>query len=308
MAHSRLFRFGVQGRGVGPRDQWLQMIRRVEDEGYSSYVVLDHFVRGLDPVAALGAAALATSSLRLGTMVVDNDFRHPVVLAKAMATIDVLSNGRLEIGLGAGWLREEYEQAGIPFDTPGIRIERMIETVQFMKRVFVEDRVTFAGMYLSTTNLILTPKPVQQPCPPLLIGGRRILSVAGRYADIVAFTSRSLPDGSKQPADMTAAAVIEKIRWVREAAGDRFPDLEMTSFASEILITDDRLSAADRLADHMNLTREEILDSPHLLVGSLDQMEEDLRRRRERFGISYYVVEEINAVKFAPLVARLTGT
>lgn len=166
VAHPRTFRFGVQGRGMGPRQEWLDTVRRVEDLGYSAFLVIDHFVRGLDPVAALGAAAFATTSLRLGSMVFDNDFRHPAVLAKAAATIDVLSGGRLELGLGAGWLREEYEQTGIPFDPAGVRIDRMIEAVQFLKRVFVEDEVTFSGKHYSMMNLVMPPKPVQQPYPP----------------------------------------------------------------------------------------------------------------------------------------------
>lgn len=309
MAHSRTFRFGVQGRNMGPRDAWLETLHRIEDVGYSTYLVLDHFVRGLDPIAALGAAATATTSLRLGSMVFDNDFRHPAVLAKAMATIDVLSDGRLEVGIGAGWLREEYEQTGIPFDPPGVRIDRMVEAIHFMKRVFVEDCVSFAGKHYSTTDLQMPPKPVQKPYPPIVVGGgsKRILTVAGQEADIVGFTTRALPDGSKDTADMTAASVSRKVEWVRDAAGERFDDLELTAMVSDVIVTDDRRAAADRLATEMGVSAKEVLESPHVLIGTIDQIIEDLQRRRERFGISYFVVVEGNMEKLAPVVARLSG-
>jgi probable F420-dependent oxidoreductase len=294
---------------MGPRDAWLTTLRRVEDAGYSTFLVLDHFVRGLDPIAALGAAATATETLRLGSMVMDNDFRHPAVLAKAMATIDVLSEGRLEIGIGAGWLREEYEQTGIPFDPPGVRIDRMVEAVHLMKRVFVEDSVTFAGEHYTTTNLVMPPKPVQQPWPPIVIGGgsKRILTVAGQEADIVGLTTRALPDGSKDNADMTAASATRKVSWVREAAGDRFDELELTIMVSDVVVTDDRHAAADRLAAGLGVSDDDVLDSPHLLIGTIDEMVETLQRRRELFGISYYVVVEGYMEKLAPVVARLAG-
>ncbi len=310
MAHPRAFRFGVQGRNMGPRQAWLESVRRVEDAGYSTYLVLDHFVRGLDPVAALGAAAIATSTLRLGSMVFDNDFRHPAVLAKAAATIDVLSDGRLELGIGAGWLREEYEQTGISFDPPGLRIDRMIETVRFLKQVFTGDQVSFAGTHYTMTDLKMPPRPVQQPHPPLVIGGgsKRILSVAGQEADIVGLTTRALPDGRKDVADMTAEAVHRKIGWVREAAGERFDDLELTMMVSDVVVTDDRMAAAERLAAAIGVTAAEVLASPLVLIGSADSMVEDLQRRREEFGLSYIVVVDTNMEKLAPVVTRLAGT
>jgi probable F420-dependent oxidoreductase len=294
---------------MGPRDAWLTTLRRVEDAGYSTFLVLDHFVRGLDPIAALGAAATATETLRLGSMVMDNDFRHPAVLAKAMATIDVLSAGRMEIGIGAGWLREEYKQTGIPFDPAGVRIERMVEAVHLMKRVFVEDSVTFAGEHYTTTNLVMPPKPVQQPWPPIVIGGgsKRILTVAGQEADIVGLTTRALPDGSKDNADMTATSATRKVSWVREAAGDRFDDLELTIMVSDVVVTDDRHAAADRLAAGLGVSGSDVLESPHLLIGTIDEMVETLQRRREVFGISYYVVVEGNMEKLAPVVSQLAG-
>lgn len=309
VAHPRTFRFGVQARGIGPRQEWLDTVRRVEDNGYSTFLVLDHFVRGLDPIAALGAAAVATTSLRLGSMVFDNDFRHPAVLAKAAATIDVLSGGRFELGLGAGWLREEYQQTGIPFDPPGVRIDRMIEAVHFLKRAFVEDEVTFSGEHYSATNLVMQPKVVQQPYPPILIGGgsKRILTVAGQEADIVGLTTRALPDGSKDTKDMTAAATRRKVEWVREAAGRRFDDIELTIMVSNVVVTEDRVAAADRLAVDMHVCPEEVLASPQVLIGTIDEMVEDLRGRREELDLSYFVILEGDMEKLAPVVARLAG-
>ena len=194
MTHQRPFRFGIQGRSTGPRDEWLAMVRRVEELGYGSYLALDHFVRGLDPVASLTAAAMATERLRIGSLVFDNDFRHPALLAKAAATLDVLSGGRLELGIGAGWLKEEYDQTGIPFDPAGLRIERMTEAVRLLKRIFTEEHpVSFAGEHYTVTDLICPPHPVQKPHPPIIIGGgsKRVLTVAGREADIVGITTRA---------------------------------------------------------------------------------------------------------------------
>ena len=242
-------------------------------------------------------------------MVFDNDFRHPAVLAKAAATIDVLSGRRLELGLGAGWLREEYEQTGIPFDPAGVRIDRMIEAVHFLKRVFVEDEVTFSGEHYSMTNLVMPLKPVQQPCPPILIGGgsKRVLSVAGREADIVGLTTRALPDGSKDTADMMEAATPRKIEWVREAAGGRFDDLELTIMVSNVVVTDDRMTTAHRIAADMHVSPKEVLASPQVLVGTKDEMVEDLQRRREAYGLSYFVVLESHMEELAPVVAGLAG-
>jgi probable F420-dependent oxidoreductase len=309
MAHPHPFRFGVQSRTLGPRAEWLDSLRWIEANGYSTYVVMDHFVRGLDPIATLGAAAIATTTLRLGSMVFDNDFRHPAVLAKAMATVDVLSEGRLEIGIGAGWLREEYDQAGIPFDPAGVRIDRMVEAVHLMKRIFAEERVTFAGEHYRTQDQILVPKPVQQPHPPFVIGGgsKRILSIAAREAATVNITTRALPDGSKDVADMTPDRLDTKIGWVRDAAGDRFAEIELASMVSDLIVTGDRQGEAERLAGSLGVTADDVLASPHILIGTVDQMVEDLQQRRERFGMSYFIVLEGDREKLAPVVARLAG-
>ena len=256
----RPFRFGVMGRTIGPRSAWLDMVRRVEALGYDSLMFPDHFIRGLDPIAALAAAAVATSRLRLGGFVFDNDFRHPVVLAMAAATIDMLSEGRLELGIGAGWLREEYEKSGIPFDPAGVRIERMTEAVRLVKRLLAEERVDHAGDFYAVSDLTLPPRPVQRPHPPIIIGGgsRRVLSVAAREADIVGITTRALHDGTKDNTDMTAAATARKIEWIREAAGDRFERLELNIICTTVVVTDDRRGdrrAVGRRLRHQRRTR-----------------------------------------------------
>jgi probable F420-dependent oxidoreductase len=309
MTRPRPFRFGVQSRLLGPRSSWLEGIHRIEDAGYSSCLVLDHFVRGLEPVAALGAAAIATSTLRLGSMVFANDFRHPAVLAKAAATIDVLSDGRLELGIGAGWLREEYDQAGIPFDPPATRIERMVDGIHYVKRALAEERMTMDGDHYTANALALAPKTVQQPHPPIMIGGgsKRVLSVAAREADIVGFTNRALPDGSKDSADITAEATARKVAWVREAAGERFDGLELSVMATTVVATSDRVAAATRLAATMGLTADEVLASPQVLVGTVDEMVAHLEDVRTRLGISYVVVLESDVETLAPVVARLAG-
>jgi probable F420-dependent oxidoreductase len=311
MSSPHPFRFGIQGRSTGPRDAWLEMVRRVEALGYSSYLALDHFVRGLDVTASLTAAAMITERLRIGSFVFDNDFRHPALLAKAASTMDVLSGGRLELGIGAGWLKEEYDQTGIPFDPPGLRIARMTEAVALLKRIFTDEHpVSFHGEHYTVTDLICPPHPIQKPHPPFIIGGgsKRILSVAGREADIVGITTRALADGSKDVADNTPAATLQKIAWVREAAGDRFDRIELNVIVSDIVITDDRASAAARIAAQHGTTPEDVLGSPQVLVGTVEQMAEDLEERRERYGFSYIVVTEPNMDTLAPVVARLAGT
>jgi probable F420-dependent oxidoreductase len=307
----RPFRFGLQGRSLGPRDEWLAMIRRAEDLGFSTYLALDHFVRGLDPVASLMAAALATTTMRVGGFVFDNDFRHPALLAKAAATIDVLSDGRFELGIGAGWLKEEYDQTGIPFDPATVRIARMEEAIRLLKLIFREDpTVSFAGEHYTVTNLICTPRPVQRPHPPFLIGGgsKRVLSIAGREADVVGITTRARHDGLKETTDLTAAATEQKIAWIREAAGARFARIELNMVVGDVIVTSDRRSAAEDLAGQYGVTPDEILASPLVLIGTPDEMIEQLLAHRERFGFTYVVVTEPNMDKLAPIVGRLAGT
>ena len=311
MPRFKPFRFGVQGRSTGPRDEWIAMIRRVEEIGFTSYLALDHFVRGLDPTASLMAAAMVSERLRIGSFLFDNDFRHPALLAKAAATMDVLSGGRLELGIGAGWLKEEYDQTGIPFDPPGVRIERMVEAVHLIKRIFTgEHPISFTGKHYTVTDLICPPHPVQKPHPPIIIGGgsKRILTVAGQEADIVGITTRARADGSKDTADNTADLTIEKIGWIRDAAGGRFDQIELNVIVSDVVVTDDRSATGAELAAKQGTTAEDVLSSPQILIGRHEEMVEQLQASREQYGFSYIVVTELNMEKLAPVVAQLAGT
>lgn len=309
-AQPRPFRFGIQGRLMEPRDAWFEMVKRVEAAGFSTYLALDHVVRGLDPIASLMAAAMATTELRIGSLVFDNDFRHPALLAKAAASLDLLSGGRFELGIGAGWLREEYDQTAIPFEPAGVRIARMVEAVEIIKLIFTEEHpVSYRGEHYTITDLICPPYPVQRPHPPIMIGGgsRRVLSIAARRADIVGVTTRARHDGTKDTTDLTAAATDQKIAWIKEAAGPRFAGLELNLIVSDLIPTDDGHGAAAQLAATYGVTGDEIRDSPLVLIGSVDEMVERLQERRERFGFSYIVVTDPKLDDLAPVVARLAG-
>lgn len=309
MADVKPFRFGVQSRSMGPREEWLTSIRRIEELGYNSVSWADHFVGGLDPIASLAAAAVATERLRLTSFVLDNDFRHPAVLAMAAGTIDILSGGRLELGIGAGWMKPEYIQSGIPFDPPGVRIARLEETLQLLTQLFTGNPVTFQGRFYQTEGLALPPVPVQQPHPPFVIGGgsRKILTLAGRYANIVGITNRALPDGAKDLEDLTAEAMERKVGWVREGAGERFPEIELNMICTRVVFTDDREAAAADMAAQLPLTVDQILDAPAILIGSTDQIIDTLQERRERFGVSNIVIVDSVMEAFAPVVAALSG-
>ncbi len=303
----RPFRFGVQLRGASSGREWREKCRKVEALGYDTLAVADHFPRGLGPFAALATAAAVTDGIRVGTFVFANDFRHPAVLAKEAATLDLLSDGRLEVGIGAGWLRSEYEATGIPFDRAGVRIDRLAEAIPLIKRLWTEDNVTAQGRFYQATDLSITPRPVQAPHPPLLVGGggQRILSLAARHADIVALNPRATPEGAPDHTDITAEATAQKLMWVRDVAGERFPDLELNIVVLRVVPTDDREEAAHQLAQELHLTPAEVLESPHVLLGSAEEMAETLQRRRSQYGISYITVTEDGLEPFAPVMARL---
>lgn len=307
----RPFRFGVtQSRSTSGQD-WRDSVRRIEALGYSTLTIADHFPERLAIVPALMAAADATERLRVGSWVCCNDFRHPAVLYKEAATIDLLSGGRLELGIGAGWLKSEYDMAGIPFDSPGVRVSRMQEAVRILKGLAGEGPFDFEGEHYRMAGLEGAPKPVQKPYPPLSIGGggRRVLSFAAREADIVSIVAKALPEGGLDATDMTLEATRRKVDWIRDAAGDRHPELNILVYTFEI--TDDREAAARRQAETMpGVSLEDVLESPHVLIGTVEQMAKDLRRRQRDLGISYVVIntnvrEHID--EFAPIVADLAG-
>jgi probable F420-dependent oxidoreductase len=306
------FRFGVQLGGPADAAAWVDQARRIEDLGYSTVTMPDHFTDELAPMPALSMAAAVTTTLRIGALVFDNDFRHPAVLAKELATQDVLSAGRVEVGLGAGWLESDYRSTGIAYDGPGVRIDRFEEAIAVLKGAFGEGPFSFAGAHYTITDLDVRPTPVQRPHPPLLVGGggRRVLSIAAREADIVGING-NLAAGAVGPAalaSMTHDAVVEKVRIVRDAAGDRLDDLELNIRAFMVDVTDD---AARRVADLAALLQVEegaIAESPFALIGTTASIVELLRQRRDELGISYVIVGGDDIDAFAPVVAELAGT
>jgi probable F420-dependent oxidoreductase len=307
----RPFRFGVQEHRAHSAKQWRDRARALESMGYSALYLPDHFSEQPGPIAALMAAADATTRLRVGSLVLDNDYRHPVVLAKEAATLDVLSDGRLDLGIGAGWLVSDYEQAGIPYDSAGTRIERLAEAVQILKKFFAGGEFSFAGKHYTIHGIEGAPPPVQKPHPPILLGGggKRMLSLAAQEADIV-HVNYNLSEGRINPklvqtgmADRTK----EKLAWIREAAGERLNmiDLGFTVFFANI--TDDRESLASALAPSMGFETHDALEMPHFLIGTREQIEEDLRERRDRYGFSHVILPGETADELAPIVERLAG-
>lgn len=320
----RPFRFAVQSFSAPDAKSWRERARRAEALGYSALHLADHFLgpgpalaatnhplQELAAVPAMAAAAEATQTLRIGCRVFCNDYRHPVMLAKEAATLDLLSGGRLELGLGAGWLRAEYEAAGMPFDVAARRVERLAESVSLLKAIFADAPVAYTGKYYQASGFTGVPRPVQRPHPPLMIGGgsRRVLALAAREADVVSlnFNNRAGVIGPDGVASSTADATAEKVRWVREAAGAHFASLELEIGAYFTFVTERPEPIAAGLGKALGLSAQEMLRHPHALFGSADAICEALESRRERYGISYVTVGDAALEAFAPVVARLTG-
>ncbi|HEY2541306.1 MAG TPA: LLM class F420-dependent oxidoreductase [Stellaceae bacterium] len=306
------FRFGVN---VGPsrsRAEWVEKARRIEALGYDVLTVPDHLSELLAPIPALVSAAEATMSLRVGTNVLNNDFRHPVLVAREAATVDLLTGGRFLLGLGAGHIKAEYEQAGLRFDPGGTRVERLAEAVTIIKGMMSGEPFTFVGRHYCVTDHKIHPPPVQRPRPPIAIGGngRRLLTLAAQEADIVGFSGITFRRGGTAPdlSGWKAAGADDRVQLVREVSGDRFASLELNALVQRVVVADDRSRAAGELArDWHQLTPEEILDSPFVLVGTIDQMAEDLLARRQRWGFSYFTIREPYLSAFAPVVGQLRG-
>jgi probable F420-dependent oxidoreductase len=317
----RPFRFGVVNETVGDPVSWADRVRRAETLGYATFLIRDHllpdvFGDQLAPLPALAAAAALTTRLRLGTLVLANDFRHPAVLAKEAATLDWLSGGRFELGLGAGWLRAEYAAAGIPFDPPGVRIDRLAEAIRVIKGVFGDGPCDARGDHYAVFGLNGFPKPVQRPRPPLLVGGgsRRILGLAGREADIVGVLTSSVASGALEddPRLKRSAAVAERVGWIREAAGPRFPGIELNLLPT-LVVTGDREAAVARLLRERGwadagVTPADVADMPSVLVGTPEEIVAAARRWRDRLGFSYLVVPDAQMEEAGPVVALLAGT
>jgi|SRR5882672_3715482 len=306
------FRFGVNMRTAPSGAAWAETARRAEALGYSTLTVPDHFTEIFSPMPAIVAAAAATTRLRVGTLVLNNDFRHPVLLAREAALVDLLTDGRLQLGLGAGYMKSEYEQAGLPFDRGGVRVARLAEAVTILKGLLRGDTVTFEGHHYHVTGHAIHPRPRQQPHPPILIGGngRHILALAACEADIVALTGLTFSQGGtgRDFSGFTAAGTDERLRWIAEVATERLDRLELNALIQRVIVTDARAKAAEELARQWtSLTAADILESPFVMLGTVDEIVAALHRRRERWGISYYVVMEPALETFAPIVARLAG-
>lgn len=271
----------------------------------------DHFTDQLAPVPALQAVADATTTLRVGALVWDNDYKHPVVLAKELATIDLLSEGRLEIGIGAGWMISDYEQAGIPYDAAGVRIDRFIEGLEIIKRSMNDGAFSFSGKHYTISNYDGLPKPVQRPCPPILIGGggKRVLSFAAREADIIGINGTMTAGvvGPDAISSMTADAVEEKVNIVRTAAGPRLADIEMNIRAFFVKVTDDAAGTISGMAQMIGVEPTMVAETPFALIGPVSKIVDDLVARRERWGFSYVIVGAEDVDSFAPVVAALNG-
>ncbi len=314
----RPFRFGVLGEGVGSAAALVDTARRAEAAGYATFLIRDHFIEEpfghqLAPVAALATVAAATKTLRVGSLVLCNDYRHPVLLAKEAATLDLLSGGRVELGLGAGFSRPEYEAAGLPYDAPGIRVDRFAEALQVLKGLFGAEPFTFAGRFYTVTDLTSFPRPVQRPHPPILVGagGRRMLSIAAREADIIGILTATLGTGRlvPDPSGLLPQTIAEKIGWIRQEAGPRFDDIEL-SIVSSVVVAENRREAAERLARERRwegLSADRVLEMPSVFIGSVDRIVDEMQARRERYGISYHVVSDRSMTTAAPIVARLAG-
>ncbi|MEN9553212.1 MAG: hypothetical protein RLY24_807 [Actinomycetota bacterium] len=309
----RGFRFGVQVSKASTATDWAELARRVEGAGYDVLTMPDHFTDQLAPMPALMAAASATTTLRVGALVFDNDYKHPVVMAKELATMDVLSNGRTEIGLGAGWMISDYEEAGIQYDSPKVRIDRFIEGLAIIKGVMQDGPFSFSGDHYTITNYEGHPKPVQRPVPPVLIGGggKRVLSFAAREADIIGING-TLTAGVVGPealSTMTAESVDEKVNIVADVAKSvgRLNDIEMNIRTFFVKVTNDRNKTVDGISQMFGVSREMIDSSPFALIGSVESCIEQLLERREKWGFSYTIVGAENIDECTPIVAALSG-
>lgn len=305
----RPFRFGLTAGWVATGDAWIAMARRAEDLGYDILLVPDHLGGQLSPLSAMASAAAVTTRLRIGSHVFANDFRHPLVLAREAATLDALSGGRLEFGIGAGWRVSDYTQLGIPYDPAGRRIDRMEEAVTIIKRLFAGEAVTAVGDHYRLRGARLSPRPVQQPRPPILLGGGgpRMLRIAAREADIVGFVPQFSAAGRPIIRQATEAALADKVALVRRAAGEQFEALELNVFVALAGMIGSGTgplpsAVAAGLAAGVGVVR-----SPYVLHGTRSRLREILERRRDRLGISYYSIPQPAMESMAPLVEDLGG-
>lgn len=289
--------------------------RRAEDIGYHGVVVPDHLLGRLSPLTTMATVAAVTTTLRVSAFVLNNDLRHPAVLAHDLATLDVLSGGRLDVAIGAGWNKPEYDAIGMTFDPTPVRQARLAEAITVLKGAFSGEPFSFTGEHYRITDYTGGPVPVQRPHPPLFIGGgaRGTLTLAGREADIVGLSPRIRRERRVDTASLTLAATREKLGWVREAAGDRYDELTLNIYPSSwpVTVTDDLRGEVRKAIDGLKartgseLTEQQVIDSPHLFIGSIDHLVEKFERLRAELGISSIMLGGID--ELAPVVQRLAG-
>jgi probable F420-dependent oxidoreductase len=321
----RPFRFGVQAFNAPTPQAWRDLARRTEDLGYSAFHLADHYIGGgpqlaktnhplqtLGSIPAMAVAAEATSTIRIGCRVFCVDYHVPAVLVKHAMTIDWFSGGRLEFGLGAGWLAGEYEAMGVSLDPPGVRVGRLEEMVQLTRALMAPGEVDHHGTHITTFGFQGEPQPIAAP-PPIMVGGgsSRVLAMAGRLADIVSinFDNSSGVIGPVGVNSGKAAATEQKVQWVADgatAAGRDLPELEIAAYFT--FVVDQPAVVAERFGAAFGMTADDVLEHPHALVGTVDGICDELVRRRELYGISYVTVGDSNLEAFAPVVARLAGT
>ena len=305
------FRFGVQISQGESASAWRDKARKLEDLGYSTLFMPDHFGDELAPMPAIAMAAAHTTTLRIGALVFDNDYKHPAILAKESATIDLLCDGRLELGIGAGWMKTDYDALGLQYDPPAVRVDRFEEALHVIKQCFTGEKFTYHGEHYRMTDYSSFPKPAQAHVPILIGGGgKRVLSIAAREADIIGVNPnlRAGEIGLEAATDSLAEQTDKKIGWIREAAGKRIDDIEIQMRFFICSITEDRMGLANVIAPSFGVSAEEALNSGAALVGSETEVMEQLHERRERWGLSYVIVGDENIDEFAPVVAKLTGT
>ncbi len=319
------FRFGYQSFSPDSAAQWRDSARRAEDHGYATFSLADHYLgtgaaaeaashppQTVAAVPAMMAAADATESIRIGCRVFCCDYHHPFVLAKEMATIDLLSDGRLEAGFGAGWVASEYDALGITMDRPGLRIDRMVEYVELARAFFAGGELDFEGAHVRAVGTTAMPASPQPGGPRIMIGGGspRILGIAGRLADIVSinFDNSDGRIGAHGLASGTAEGTDKKVQWIRDGAGDRFDELELEIGAYFVTVTDHTAATLESVAPMMGMSPEVLAEHPHTLIGSVAEICEKLLERRERYGVSYVTVSRDALDDFAPVVAALAGT
>jgi probable F420-dependent oxidoreductase len=307
------FRFGVQCGGDHDRASWEQLAHKIEALGYATVYLPDHFIdTQMAPLVGMAVAAEATRTLRVGALVFDNDYKHPAVLAKEIATLDRLSDGRVELGIGAGWMKSDYDAVGIPYDPAPVRVDRLEEGLAVIKGAWGPEPFSFAGAHYTITDYNGIPKPTQQPHPPILVGGGgpRVLRLAGREADIVGINPNLRAGAVTNDAATNSVAemVDQKVGWIREGAGGRFDDLELQIRFFFAAITDDRQGLAEAAAPGFGRDPEAALESGLACIGTIDEICDQLAARRERWGVSYIVIGDDIFEAFAPVVERLAGT